>query len=351
MSDRHVLRGLPGHVAALLAVVVTTLAGFVGAQSLFYEAWGQPAPVVLTYLLPWAGCLALGLAAFRWPRAGGVLLIAVAVVGAAVWLRTNAARFGPSSAGVVTAIAFFTPILALGGLFLLEARHRRLLRAEGAALPTSWVARNHRWALLVGLSVLGLAAVALDKLPERLARHDDGLRGARVVDSNGVRLVWAPAGPGWNWRQPDGAYPSWAMLASYGAEPVGMKAHNEGLGAAGQAIDEVGLCAFLDGEGTALLTAPAHIWRMPTADEVVRSLTRNGENAGCVWDGRATHAECRVPPDKETPLWAPDQPPIYILTGDVRDGRTVLGVNYTGGITLFPFAARGAGFRCVKPLP
>jgi hypothetical protein len=347
----HVLRSLPGHVAAVLAVVVTTLAGVTGAQSLFYEGWGQPAQAALTYLLPWAACLVLGLVAFRWPRTGGALLIGAALVGAALWLRANFARFGQSSTGIQTAVVVFAPLLGLGGLFLLEARHRRLLRAVGTPPPASWVARHHRWLLLVGLSALGLGAVAVDKLPERLARHDDGLRGARVVDTNGVRLVWAPAGPGWNWLHVDGAYPSWDLLASYGVAPVGMKPPaGRAPGAGGQAIDEVGLCAFLDAEGTGLLAAPARIWRMPTADEVIRSLTRDGENAGCVWDGRSSHAVCRVPPDKETPLWAPDQPPIYILTGGVRDGQVVLGVNYTGGITPFPFHARGAGYRCVKPL-
>ncbi len=56
--------------------------------------------------------------------------------------------------------------------------------------------------------------VAADQLPKVPARHDDALRGARAVEANGLRLMWAPAGPGWNWRQPDGSYPSWDVLAT-----------------------------------------------------------------------------------------------------------------------------------------
>ena len=110
-----------------------------------------------------------------------------------------------------------------------------------------------------------------------------------------------------------------------------------------------GLCGHLSDDATELLPEPVRTWRLPTAHEVVGSLTRGGVNAGCTWDGRSDHATCARPPDKETPLWAPDQPAIYLLTADAAGERHVLGVNYTGGITPHQRNA-GVGYRCVKNL-
>jgi hypothetical protein len=112
-------------------------------------------------------------------------------------------------------------------------------------------------------------------------------------------------------------------------------------------------CAYLDEPGMMLAADPPRIWRLPTADEIVRSLTRSGRNAGCAWDGRAPHAECRTEPDKETPLWAPNQPPIYYWSAQAAGPTTAFAVNYTGGISVLPQSrpGLGVGFRCVKPVP
>ena len=63
------------------------------------------------------------------------------------------------------------------------------------------VARVLRDRLLVGTPLVLAVALSAVHLPGILMRFDDGHRGARLIDANGVRLVWAPAGPGWNWRQ------------------------------------------------------------------------------------------------------------------------------------------------------
>ena len=84
-------------------------------------------------------------------------------------------------------------------------------------------------------------------------RIDDGNLQARLVSGNGVKLIWAPDGPGWpraggNW---------------YEAQQV---------------------CQQLDEDGLTPASAPQHIWRLPTVDEAVRSMARHGQNSGGVWD-------------------------------------------------------------------
>ena len=250
---------------------------------------------------------------------------------AAIWIGGRLrSEIAPLDVLLVTALLMVGPVIVAALLFLLEARHRRLLREEGAPSPSRWLGRHWREVLLVAAPVITVANLSVQQVPALLARHDDGLRGARTIAGNGVTLVWAPQGPGWNWQAPGEGYPTWESLTRHGQPPLDR-------------------CAYLNEDATALLAVPVRVWRLPTADEIVRSLTRKGRNAGCAWDRRTPHAACRTAPDKETPLWAPDQAPIYYWSSDTPDATAAFAVNYTGGISALPRARPlGVGFRCVK---
>jgi len=331
MAPRRLARSLAGHLATALAVVVTTSLAITGTASMFYEGWGQPLPRLLAYIAPAVVALFLCLVALRWPRAGAVLLLAAGLTAVGWWLSAQTERgMVPLDVLLLNALTMIAPVGAAAILFLLEARHRRLLVLEGAAPSSGWMARNARYLLVAGAPLVAIAILASLRLPELLARRDDGQRGQRAIEGSGVTLVWAPQGPGWNGRLDSGEYPSWDDLARHGSPPLER-------------------CAYLDESGTALLPSAARIWRLPAADEILRTLTRDGENAGCIWDGRSPHAACRRPPDKETPLWAPDQAPIYYWSASEANARTALAVNYTGGISYLPKSMRaGVGFRCVR---
>lgn len=96
---------------------------------------------------------------------------------------------------------------------------------------------------------------------------------------------------------------------------------------------------------------PQDIWRMPSTDEIVRSLVRHGENAGCTWDGTSSHADCLIGPDKETPLWAPDWSPIYYWSADQYDEHEAYYVSYHGAAVDYQPKSWGNprhGYRCVR---
>lgn len=331
MPARHLLRGLPGHLALALSMLLGAVTTITAVSSYFYEGWGQGVATAAAYLVPPVLVVTACAVAMRRPRTGGIVCLAGGLVAGLWWTGRQAAAGGMSLIVAETAVAFFTPALALGALFLLEARHRRLLATEGLPSPAGWWNRHYRLVLVVASPVVALLLGPARQFPDMLARYDDGQRGVRTIAGNGVTLTWAPQGPGWNQRRPDGGYPSWEAITSYG-----------GSGA--------GICGHLSEDGSSLLDSPARVWRLPTAMEVVGSLTRGGANAGCTWDGHADHATCAQPPDKETPLWAPDQPPIYYLTSDVAGEAHALGVNYTGGITPHRRLATSpaVGYRCVK---
>jgi hypothetical protein len=100
----------------------------------------------------------------------------------------------------------------------------------------------------------------------------------------------------------------------------------------------------------ALLPEPPHIWRLPTVDEIVRSLVKGGENAGCAWDGQPGKADCAVTPDKETPLWAPDASPIYYWAADEVDRANAWYVSYNGSVHFQPkeWSNPRHSYRCVR---
>jgi hypothetical protein len=121
--------------------------------------------------------------------------------------------------------------------------------------------------------------------------------------------------------------------------------------ATAQDMATTNLCRHLSADGTRLLETPQDVWRMPTTDEVVRSLVRHGEPAGCRWTGEIRQqAPCDVLPDKESPLWATDHAAIYYWTADAHDERRGYFVAFNG--TVNATSKRGGNprhsYRCVR---
>lgn len=334
-------------------VLVTSFWAFWGAAELYYEAWGLPFPEPLFYLLPFLIVLTLTLLTLRFPRVGGWVII---LLGGAFTIFVMVPRI---SRGQLTLSAFLSwfpltfLLVVVGGLFIWGGPAAFLTPPE-TKNPSFW--RRHWLRLLaLGLPALVLIGVSARMLPVVLSRLDDGGREARLIEGNGVRLVWAPAGPGWNWRQPWGGYPSWEDLAWYGVPPLGLKTddHLPAESAAQDDMARTGLCRYLDSTGQNLTTQLQDIWRMPTTDEIVRSLGLHGENAGCAWAGDLGEVSCILVPDKETPLWAPDQPPIYMWSGEEYDRGEAYYVSYNGRVQAQPksWGNPRHGYRCVRQPP
>jgi hypothetical protein len=96
-------------------------------------------------------------------------------------------------------------------------------------------------------------------------------------------------------------------------------------------MEATGLCRYLSEDGATLMWERQNIWRMPTTDEIVRSLVHRGANAGCTWNGEEGSADCEVRPNKDTPLWAGDMEPVYYWSADEYDEEHAWYVPYTGG--------------------
>jgi hypothetical protein len=346
-KKRNALRKVPGWLGIGIITALNALWLVWGMGESFYEGWGVAGTPWFLFLVIGGAAMLFSALALRWPRVGGGVLIA-AGVGFALWWLIPGIKSGFYSTGIALERLLLSGGFALVGvLFILDAHFNP--RPTEDERP--WAVRNLRWLFALGVPTLAALIVAGFNLPVVLTRVDDGDRSARLIEGNGVELIWAPAGPGWNTLQDYDGYPSWNMLAFYGVEPQGLVSNKLGSTFATEAdMQETGICAYLNEAGTALEDQPVYIWRMPTTDEIVRSLSRHNENAGCAWNGETGKMECALRPDKETPLWAPDEPPVYFWTADEYDAEDAYYVSYTGFVSRQPknWGNPRHGYRCVK---
>jgi hypothetical protein len=237
--------------------------------------------------------MGLTLVSISWPRFGGVLHVIFALL---------AAWFLQAFSNVATFL-LVVPLVGIGVLYWFGRPRPRKIAIY----------------LVLGLPLLTLTVSGIGPVLRVSQRVDDGNLQARLVDGNGLTLIWAPDGPGWPRTGAD-----W-----HEAQQV---------------------CRYLGEEGLTLAPEPQHIWRLPTVDEAVRSMARHGENSGGVWDAEIARANYKATPDKESPLWNVYSQVIYWWTATEVDGEHAYMIVYDGRVWLRAkqFSPAYLGFRCVK---
>ena len=273
-----------GWIGVGISLIFSSLWAHWGAMENFHECWYSDSVwenlfmLFFQYLLFTIVFVLLAVISLRWKRIG--LALHILIAGASFWFFSGA-RFSVLAGMIVL------PVLALG-----------LLYYFGEPQPKKWAYR-----LLVIVPLIITLAISIPLGIKISQRVDDQDFGARVVEGNGVKLVWAPRGPGW----PDKGT-SWQ--------------------------DAQRICSYLSEDGTELKPEPQSIWRLPSVDEAVRSMMIHGENAGGVWDPLEAKANYIRTPDKESPLWDLHSKIIYYWTANTssrNDDRAYI-IVYDGGV-------------------
>ncbi|HWG22371.1 MAG TPA: hypothetical protein VG225_17740 [Terracidiphilus sp.] len=301
MTGRQTL----GWIAVALNCVVSCSWTIWGTVENFHEGWFGKTPGAkllwsLAYLSAAILWTILGVIAIKWPRVGA---LAVFSLGISLSIFILATRTHYSLAVILSWLPFM-------GAFGLIA----VFWWFGSPEPKKWA-----FLLSVGLPLLAFVICAAEPVYRIAHRFDDHFRGTRVVAGNSVKLVWAPEGPGW----PD-----------------------RGV----RYADAEQQCRMLSFDGRYLASTPQNFWRLPTVDEVARSMTREGRNAGGYWDRTHKTAQFRVMPDKEAPLWNPETGIIYWWTGSKDANGGVYRMVFDGRVDPLSgkFSMGSLAFRAVR---
>ncbi len=297
------LRWWIGWVCVVLCTSLASFWAFWGAMEAFHEGWCMPLLwqrllQTLAYLTPAALIALITASAIRWPVLGVVAGLSI--------------------------VAFLLTAQALGYSRFPWLLLLLLAGAPGMAATALYFGRPTPRGLSIALAISAPLAVAIlsgiGPAIRVAGRFDDGDRSMQLIAGNGVELEWAPAGPGWA-RKGNVNYT--------------------------QTIDRVTRLSY---DGQTLMNEPQDVWRLPTREEVVRSLTCYGENAGGQWDTTTADATYGRTPDKESPLWDPHAPLIYLWTADELDDRRAWIVVYHGGVFAKDkqLGSASIGFRAVR---
>lgn len=288
-----------GWLAVSISTLITALWAFWGIIENFHEGWYQDNLIenlglmFVQYLSPMLIFLLIALIAIRWRKIGAILHFLAAIL--AIWFFnafSNAATF-----------LIILPLAGIGFMYWCGTVTNRKLA----------------YLIAIGIPLITLIASGIKPAVRVSQRMDDGNLQARLVIGNNVELVWAPAGAGWpeegmNWRT---------------AKQI---------------------CHRLNLDGLSLSDSPVNIWRLPTVDELVRSMTFRGQNSGGIWDDVKEEAVYNFKPDKESPLWDVHSQVIYWWTATEADEASAFMIAYDGQVwsrskdTILPYF----GFRCVK---
>lgn len=293
-------RRVAGWLAVTLSTVIACFWAVWGIIENFHEGWFRDSFLLnvglmfLQYLSPMIIFLSLTLLAIGFPRAGGVAHAFIGLTLAFVlfdWDDGVAMQF------------VILPMLLLGMLYW-----------YGRPLP-----RRRAYWIALALPMVTLVICSVEPVVRVSGRVNDNNFEARLVEGNGVRLVWAADGFGW--------------------PRTGVTWH-----------EAVTRCAHLSEDGRTLAEVPQNIWRLPTIDEAVRSMSRHGVNSGGIWDGQTKTATYQTRPDKESPLWNSYSQVIYWWTATEINDEQAYMIVYDGKV--WPrrkrFAPDYLAYRCVK---
>jgi len=288
------MKKIIGWITVVVAFSIISLWSYWGINEAFHEGWYHTSLLqnlsltFIQYLSIPIIFLAVSLIAMNYQKMGSGIFIALGIF-ALFFFDSNAGRF----------LIFIPLLLFASGFYFGEFKRKKIVTIS-----------------FVTIFILIILSFGIPQLIRVENRFNDNDFGSRVIEGNDISLTWAPQGVGFplegtNW------------------------------------ITAKDNCARLNEQGTKL-DSEINTWRLPTRDEIVRSMTKKNNNVKGVID--SGKPEYQIKPDKETPLWNPHSKVIYYWTNESKNDNRAYLIAYNGYI-LDRTKTSGAnyqGYRCVK---
>lgn len=267
-------------IAIFTSAVFANLWAYWGINENFHEGWYFVSfwdNVLLMfgqYLLMPIGFMLLAAISIKWNKIGSLAHLLLAV--------GSYFFFGKLKAGFFLVAI---PLVSLSILYWFGKLERRKLA----------------YFLAIGFPLIQIFGIGTYHSIRISNRYNDDNFESRLIEGNGIKLIWAPQGPGW----PDNGT-SW--------------------------YDAKDICSHLNSDGTMIQNDELNIWRLPAVDEAVRSSVCHGKNAGGVWDNISRKSTYNHQPDKESPLWNIHLKTIYWWTSTEVNETNAYIIVYNGGV-------------------
>jgi hypothetical protein len=245
-----------GWISVSISILTACFLAYWGIIENFHEGWYYTSflknigLMLIQYLSPMIITISLTLVSIRQNKFGALLFI---IIGGILSFLVNNAIIS-------------IPFIILGILYWFSDFYQK-----------KWKYRLSFILPFVIIIIFGIEPVI--RINERI---NDKNYGIRIIEQNNISLVWAPQGPGWpndgtNWFKADS------------------------------------ICKYLSEDGLSITSQPTNIWRLPTVEEVVKSMQKHGVNCKGRINSKG-EPEYEIRPDKETSLWNPNSKVIYWWT-------------------------------------
>lgn len=255
-----------GWTAVSIVIFFSSIWAFWGIVENFHEGWYSTslwenlAMLFIQYMSLTIIFVTLGLVALKWRKIGLGVFTTMAIFLSIFFFRGISFALG---------VMIVLPFIGLGLLFFF------------GRLPSKSMKRASLLIILIPLILTIISGIpGAVRVSQRI---DDGNYGTRIVEGNGITLIFAPEGPGW----PDSGV-SWE--------------------------EAMNISIYLAENGTKIMDTPQNVWRVPSVDELVRCQCLHGIPVGGVWNNVTKTTSYDRTPDKETPLWKVYSKVIYYWT-------------------------------------
>lgn len=320
----------------IFLILITSIWTFWGINEMFHEGWYKPFEWIF-FLLPSIISVIYSIITILYPIIGGILIIISGSI-FSIFIFSRMIKFHSFNIkNFISWIPLTLFFIFLGFLFIKEGKKQKFNK--------NLKINRVNFLILINLIIIFLFGTPL--YFRNINRLNDGYRGEREIVGFEIKLIWAGEGVSFHFKSKGNL--SWNEIALYGKGEIGFEGKRF-IYATKEDFERYNMFRYINYEGTEITKEIQDYWRLPTIDELTRSMYRKGKCVGVPWNGKEGRQNYKITPDKETPLWLPDEPVIYYFSSTEANEKEIYTISYNGNVIKRDKSSvlGSLGFRAVR---